>query len=236
MNELTLAIPVAIPVLFAISLHESAHGYAARHFGDPTAAEAGRLSLNPLRHIDLFGTLLLPLMLYLWIKIPLGYAKPVPVDVERLRHPARQMVWVALAGPAANFGMGLGWTILSALCVWARVSNPFFITMAHAGIGINAAMFVLNLIPIPPLDGASIIAGLLPLRWRERLEKIDSALVFPPRWGRMFAKIDLLAVLAIAALAFLMYMHIIDGLFRTGILFVIKLFALLVSPLTLLLN
>ncbi|MEG1323936.1 MAG: site-2 protease family protein, partial [Janthinobacterium sp.] len=100
-----------VPVLFAISLHEAAHGYAARYFGDPTASNEGRLSLNPIRHIDPFGTILLPLILYFTIQVPFGYAKPVPVDFSRLRNPKKQMAWVAFAGPGANFVMGLGWMI-----------------------------------------------------------------------------------------------------------------------------
>lgn len=155
-----------VPVLFAISLHEAAHGYAARYFGDPTASNEGRLSLNPIRHIDPFGTILLPLMLYFTIQVPFGYAKPVPVDFSRLRNPKKQMAWVAFAGPGANFVMGLGWMIAF---VVLSVLPPtemgmFFRKMAGAGVSVNAAMFVFNLIPVPPLDGGRIMTGLLPMQ------------------------------------------------------------------------
>ena len=154
-----------VPVLFAISLHEAAHGYAARYFGDPTASNEGRLSLNPIRHIDPFGTILLPLILYFTIQVPFGYAKPVPVDFSRLRNPKKQMAWVAFAGPGANFVMGFGWMIAF---VVLSVLPPtemgmFFRKMAGAGVSVNAAMFVFNLIPVPPLDGGRIMTGLLPM-------------------------------------------------------------------------
>ena len=120
-----------IPVLFAISLHEAAHGYVAKYFGDPTASDAGRLSLNPAKHIDPFGTILLPLLLFLAIHIPFGYAKPVPVDFARLRNPKKQMAWVAAAGPAANFCMGLGWMVVLELLEAAQLGERYFLEVAE---------------------------------------------------------------------------------------------------------
>jgi Zn-dependent protease len=152
----------AIPVLFAISLHEAAHGYVARYFGDNTAEQMGRLTPNPLKHIDPFGTILLPLMLQFFHLPPFGYAKPVPVDFNRLRNPKKQMGFVAAAGPAANFAMGLGWMLLLVLMVKLGVAERFPIEMCKAGVLTNAVMCAFNLIPIPPLDGGRIVTAILP--------------------------------------------------------------------------
>lgn len=208
-----------IPVLFAISLHEAAHGYAARYFGDPTASNEGRLSINPIRHIDPFGTVLLPLLLYLTIQVPFGYARPVPVDFGRLRNPKKQMAWVAAAGPAANFVMGLGWMVALVLLHVAGVGEPFFLKMAAAGITVNAAMFVFNLIPVPPLDGGRIVTGLLPMRL-----------------ARPYASIERYGLYVFGALVVLMYTGVLNGALRGGIEFVIGIFGMLVYPLTLLLS
>jgi Zn-dependent protease len=151
----------AIPVLFAISLHEAAHGYVARYFGDNTAEQMGRLTPNPLKHIDPFGTIL-PLMLQFFHLPPFGYAKPVPVDFNRLRNPKKQMGFVAAAGPAANFAMGLGWMLLLVLMVKLGVAERFPIEMCKAGVLTNAVMCAFNLIPIPPLDGGRIVTAILP--------------------------------------------------------------------------
>lgn len=207
-----------IPVLFAISLHEAAHGYVARYFGDPTASNEGRLSLNPAKHIDPFGTVLLPLLLYITIHIPFGYAKPVPVDYSRLRNPKKQMAWVAAAGPAANFFMGLGWMVLLILLASAD-AHEFFLKMASAGVSVNAAMCVFNLIPIPPLDGGRVMTGLLPLEL-----------------ARKFARIELYGVYVFGALVALMYFRVLDGVLIGAIEVVIGIFKLLVLPLTFLLN
>lgn len=170
----TIAI-AAIPVLFAITLHEAAHGYVARHFGDMTAFQQGRISLNPLRHIDPLGTILLPLMT-LWLGgILFGWAKPVPVNFSALRHPKQDMLWVALAGPASNLLMALFWGI------WAKVAwlspDSYFaeplLEMAQIGIKINIILFVLNLLPLPPLDGGRIAISMLPHRWAMRLAGIE---------------------------------------------------------------
>jgi len=166
----------AVPVIFAITLHEAAHGYVARHFGDPTAWLAGRISLNPLRHIDPVGTLLVPALIlatsYLAAGSAMlfGWAKPVPVDFGRLRHPKREMLWVALAGPAVNLLMALAWTGLLKLLVLMPLmaySRPLA-EMSLTGIEVNLVLMVLNLLPLPPLDGGRIAVSLLPhpLAWK----------------------------------------------------------------------
>jgi Zn-dependent protease len=165
----------AIPVLFAITLHEAAHGYVARHFGDMTAAKAGRISLNPLRHIDPVGTILLPLMT-LWIGgILFGWAKPVPVDFAALRRPKQDMLWVAIAGPAANLVMAMGWALVYKLA-WSFPGNYFaepLMGMAQLGIKINIILMVLNLLPLPPLDGGRVAVSLLPHRQAFQLAKLE---------------------------------------------------------------
>lgn len=170
-----------VPVLFAISLHEAAHGYAARYFGDPTASNEGRLSLNPIRHIDPFGTILLPLILFFTIQVPFGYAKPVPVDFSRLRNPKKQMAWVAFAGPAANFAMAFGWMIAVVLLdspVRTSELTVYLLRVALAGVSVNVAMFVFNLIPVPPLDGGRIVTGLLPEKLSRQYARLDRYTMF----------------------------------------------------------
>jgi Zn-dependent protease len=156
----------AIPVLFAITLHEAAHGYAARHFGDNTAYVMGRITLNPLKHIDPVGTILMPLLLYFATSgaFLFGYAKPVPVRFGKLRNPKRDMIWVALAGPGANLLLALLWGVFFYLFKAVGLDEPFFIEMCKAGFKVNIGLFVLNLFPIPPLDGGRIMVGLLPMR------------------------------------------------------------------------
>lgn len=165
----------AIPVLFAITLHEAAHGYVARHFGDMTAAQAGRISLNPMRHIDPFGTVILPL-LTLWMGgILFGWAKPVPVNFAALRHPKKDMLWVAIAGPASNLAMALGWALLykmGLLFPENYFADPM-LGMAMWGIRINVVLMVLNLLPLPPLDGGRVAVSLLPHRQAFQLAKIE---------------------------------------------------------------
>jgi Zn-dependent protease len=165
----TIAI-YAIPVIFAITLHEAAHGYVARHFGDLTAWRMGRVSLNPVRHIDLIGTIAVPLAILVASKlfggagILFGWAKPVPVNFHALRSPKRDMLWVAAAGPAANLLMALGWAMVLKLLI-AVPPNAFTLPaslMAEAGIGVNIVLMVLNLLPILPLDGGRIAFSLLP--------------------------------------------------------------------------
>ncbi len=172
----TLAI-YAIPVIFAITLHEAAHGYVARHFGDPTAWQLGRITLNPLKHIDPVGTILIPALLFLSkAGFLFGWAKPVPVDFRRLRRPKQDMLWVAAAGPGANLAMAFGWALLLKLAV-VMPDNAYSLPlaeMARAGIEVNAVLMLLNLLPIPPLDGGRIAVSLLPhhLAWRfARIER-----------------------------------------------------------------
>ena len=167
----TLAIS-ALPVIFAITLHEAAHGYVARHFGDPTAYLAGRITLNPLRHIDLVGTIIIPIAILLFSAgtFLFGYAKPVPVDFSRLGNPKKDMLWVALAGPGANLFMAVMWAALLKLA-WVMPSNMFTLPlseMSKIGIIVNCVLMVLNLFPLPPLDGGRVAVSLLPhrLAWK----------------------------------------------------------------------
>ena len=164
----------ALPVLLAITVHEAAHGYAARHFGDNTAYALGRITLNPLKHIDPIGTIAMPLML-LFAGSPFlfGYAKPVPVQFGNLSNPKRDMVWVALAGPASNLVMALIWGIIYYLLQGANVNEPFFNKMAQGGILVNAVMFAFNLFPLPPLDGGRILVGLLPYKYAELVSRVE---------------------------------------------------------------
>jgi Zn-dependent protease len=166
-NEIVQTIAThALPVLLAITLHEAAHGYVAKLFGDNTAWAMGRVTLNPMAHIDPLGTLLMPLVLYLATNgnFLFGYAKPVPVDFGRLRHPKRDMIWVALAGPLANLLQAVLWVVALYLLSGFEVEERFFLEMAKAGVLTNLVMFAFNLFPIPPMDGGRIVVGLLP--WR----------------------------------------------------------------------
>lgn len=165
----------AIPVLFAITLHEAAHGYVARHFGDMTAYQQGRISLNPLRHIDPVGTILLPMLTLFVGGILFGWAKPVPVNFSALRRPKQDMLWVALAGPAANLVMALFWGAMIKLA-FMFPGNYFaepLIGMAQIGVTINAVLLVLNLLPLPPLDGGRIAVSLLPHRQAYQLSRVE---------------------------------------------------------------
>jgi Zn-dependent protease len=168
----------ALPVIFAITIHEAAHGYAAKYFGDNTAWMLGRVSLNPVRHIDPMGTIVIPLLLFFSTSgaFVFGYAKPVPVRFDRLRNPKRDMVWVALAGPASNFVQAFAWMVLFHLCAAANFNEPFVLEMCKAGLSVNVGLCVLNLIPIPPLDGGRILVGLLPMRPAMALASVE-------RWG-----------------------------------------------------
>jgi Zn-dependent protease len=154
----------AIPVLFAITVHEAAHGYVARMFGDNTAYVLGRVTLNPVKHIDPLGTIVIPLAMVLMTGFMFGWAKPVPVDWGSLRKPKRDMIWVAAAGPAANLLMAIAWALLYRVLAAANVQEPFFWLVARAGISVNLIFMALNLLPIPPLDGGRVVSGLLPTR------------------------------------------------------------------------
>lgn len=184
----------ALPVLFAITVHEAAHGYVARHFGDDTAYVLGRVTLNPIKHIDPLGTILMPLLLYFATSgaFLFGYAKPVPVRFGNLRNPKRHMVWVALAGPGANFIQAFLWGALFLVLQGADVAEPFFLKMAQGGILVNVVMFVFNLFPLPPLDGGRILVGLLPYRQAALVSRVEP-------WG-FFIVLGLLMVGVVSTL------------------------------------
>lgn len=168
-----------VPILLAITLHEAAHGYTARHFGDSTAERAGRLSLNPIRHIDPVGTVLVPILL-LAMSIAsgttfiFGWAKPVPVNFGALRDPKKDMFWVALAGPAANLGMALAWALVAkfSTAMTGFVAVPLY-EMAEKGIQINTIFLLLNLIPLPPLDGGRVAVSLLPYKAARQYAQVE---------------------------------------------------------------
>ena len=174
-NLLQTVLIYALPVLFAITVHEAAHGYAARHFGDDTASMLGRITLNPFKHIDPVGTILMPLLLYFATSgaFLFGYAKPVPVNFHHLRNPTRDMIWVALAGPASNFLQAVLWAVVLVALVGLQIDERFFIEMARAGILVNLVMWAFNLFPLPPLDGGRILVGLLPWRQAQMVSRIE---------------------------------------------------------------
>jgi len=165
----------AIPVVFAITVHEAAHGYVARYFGDNTAWSLGRVTLNPIKHIDPIGTIVMPLMLYIATSgtFLFGYAKPVPVRFGNLRKPKQHMVWVALAGPGANFIQALLWGAVFYLATNAGITERFILEMCRAGMLVNVVMFVFNLFPLPPLDGGRILVGLLPWRQAHLVSRVE---------------------------------------------------------------
>jgi len=176
-NILQIIAIAALPVIFAITLHEAAHGYAALHFGDPTAWHAGRITLNPLKHVDPVGTFLVPTLILLVSAggFLFGWAKPVPVDFGQLRHPKQDMFWVAIAGPFSNLVMALAWGCVLKIVIEMPPHDysQALAEMSRIGIGINTVLMVLNLLPLPPLDGGRIAVSLLPdaLAWKfARLE------------------------------------------------------------------
>ncbi|HQV89006.1 MAG TPA: site-2 protease family protein [Nitrosomonas sp.] len=171
----------ALPVIFAITMHEAAHGYIAKHFGDFTAYNEGRISLNPIRHIDLVGTIVVPLILFVLSKLTIGagflfgWAKPVPVNFSNLRKPKRDMLWVAAAGPGANLLMAFFWALVIKLGI-VMPEHDFvkpMVLMGIAGIEINVILMVLNLLPLPPLDGGRMAVSLLPHRIAYQFAKIE---------------------------------------------------------------
>jgi Zn-dependent protease len=174
-NLIQTVLIYALPVLFAITIHEAAHGYVARYFGDDTAYMMGRVTLNPIKHIDPVGTILMPLMLYFATSgaFLFGYAKPVPVNFGQLRRPKRDMIWVALAGPASNFIQAIFWAVLYVVLVGMGLSERFFLEMAKAGVLVNLVMWAFNLFPVPPLDGGRILVGLLPHRQAYTVSRIE---------------------------------------------------------------
>lgn len=175
-NNLIQTIAIyAIPVIFAITVHEAAHGYVARYLGDPTAYMLGRNTLNPLKHIDPIGTIVMPLMLYFATSgaFLFGYAKPVPVNFAQLRNPKRDMVWVALAGPLSNVIQALLWAIAFTVLLLVGVEERFFLIMCTAGVLTNFVMAAFNLFPLPPLDGGRVLVGLLPRRQAIAVSRIE---------------------------------------------------------------
>jgi Zn-dependent protease len=162
-----------LPALLAITVHEVAHGWVALRFGDRTALMLGRLTLNPIKHIDPMGTILIPGILLLLHAPVFGYARPVPVDWRNLRHPKRDMAIVAAAGPLANLCMGVGWALLARLGTMLGESGSALIYMSVAGIFVNSILMVLNLLPLPPLDGGRVLTGLLPGRWAWYFSRIE---------------------------------------------------------------
>ena len=155
----------AVPVLFAITLHEAAHGWVANKLGDPTARQLGRITLNPIKHIDPMGTIVIPIALLMLSGFVIGWAKPVPVDMRHFKQPLLDMALVALAGPASNFLMACGWALLITLSTTALADSSiavYLYQMGKAGMTINIILMVLNLMPIPPLDGGRVLAGVLP--------------------------------------------------------------------------
>jgi Zn-dependent protease len=164
MNQLATIAIFAIPIIIAITLHEAAHGFAARHFGDDTAAKAGRVTLNPLKHVDLFGTIILPALLILSkTGFVFGYAKPVPVNVGALRNPKRDMIWVAAAGPLMNVLLALAsFALLYVVTRLTTGSSQWLAKLLWSSVEINLLLAILNLWPIPPLDGSKVAMGLLP--------------------------------------------------------------------------
>ena len=168
--ELTNIAVLAIPIIFAITVHEAAHGYVARYFGDMTAQYLGRITLNPLKHIDLVGTIILPAFLYWNGGFIFGWAKPVPVNPSNLRNPKKDMFWVALAGPFSNLLMAIFWVFLY---VRFQYYVPFLDEMALVGIKINLLLMILNMLPIPPLDGGKVAVSLLPYPWSSYVENLE---------------------------------------------------------------
>jgi len=181
MDELTLLQRIVVwilPVIFAITVHEVAHGWVAKKYGDNTASILGRLTLNPIKHIDLFGTILIPgLLLLSGTGFIFGWAKPVPVDARNFKNPLRDMAIVALAGPVANLLMAVGWALIARLGVALHTQSeaialPLIYT-GIAGISINLVLALLNLLPIPPLDGSRILTGILPRYWAWQYNRLE---------------------------------------------------------------
>jgi len=182
--ELTIIQKIAVfalPAVLAITVHEAAHGYAAKCFGDLTSEKMGRITLNPIKHIDLIGTVLLPIFL-LWStngKFVFGWAKPVPVNFSNLRSPKKDMLWVAAAGPASNFAMAILWAlILNLSASMPQAMGVFLSYMSEFGITINLILMVLNLLPLPPLDGGRIAVSLLPTDLAIRLSQVERYGIF----------------------------------------------------------
>jgi Zn-dependent protease len=166
----------AVPVLFAITLHEAAHGWVASKLGDPTARQLGRITMNPIKHIDPVGTIAVPLVLVMLSGFIIGWAKPVPVDPRHFKQPLLDMALVALAGPVSNFLMAAGWALLITISTTLLADSSMAIHLTHmgqAGMTINLILMVLNLMPIPPLDGGRVIAGVMPKQMAMSFMRIE---------------------------------------------------------------
>jgi Zn-dependent protease len=207
MEKLTIIQKIAVwilPVIFAITVHEAAHGWVAKKYGDNTAAMQGRLTINPIKHIDLFGTIILPgLLLLTGTGFIFGWAKPVPVDARNFKKPLHDMAIVALAGPVSNLLMALGWAMIARIGMTIgasaeNVSLPLIYT-GIAGISINLVLALLNLLPIPPLDGSRILTGILPHRLAWRYNQLE-------RYGFIILLILLYTKILNAILAYPMYL------------------------------
>ncbi len=179
MSIVILVATVAIPMIFAITVHEVAHGWVALHLGDPTAKYAGRLTLNPIKHVDPLGTIIVPFVMVvassgMWA---FGWAKPVPVAFHNLRNPRRDMILVAAAGPAVNLAMALGWALLLsqriAFDLGLDLGSDWIVQMSLFGVVINVLLAVFNMLPIPPLDGGRVLAGLLPPQFARALQYVE---------------------------------------------------------------
>jgi len=172
MTDIQTLLIWVIPVLFAITVHETAHGWVASKLGDHTARMMGRLTLNPIKHIDPVGTILVPALLYLSSAgFLFGWAKPVPINFSALRSPKKDMLWVALAGPGVNLLMAIGWLIIIAIANTLNI--PFLVLMGGAGIFVNLLLAIFNLLPIPPLDGGRVISSLLPGRLSYQYDQLE---------------------------------------------------------------
>ncbi len=171
MPDIQTLLIYAIPVLFAITVHETAHGWMASKLGDHSAKMMGRLTLNPIRHIDLVGTIVVPAFLYFTSGFIFGWAKPVPVNFNALRSPKQNMLWVAIAGPVSNFIMAILWLVIVFIAI--NTGSQFLTDMAQVGIQINLLLAVLNLLPLPPLDGGRVVSSLLPPKLSYQYDQLE---------------------------------------------------------------